>query len=158
VTNAPRCSRWNDVTSALSSSCGLKADASAWCWGGNEAGRIGLPAAIQYDTPTLLDDTATWQAISIDSFGGCGIIDGGVLRCWGRNDEGELGFGVYTDTPLAPFTSGTFSDWTAFAMSRFHACGQRADGGVWCAGENTSGELGTGDELRRYEWTQVALP
>ena len=66
--------------------------------------------------------------------------------------------GSYTTTPLAPFTSGTFTDWTAFSMSRFHACGQRADGGVWCAGENTYGQVGTGDTMRRYAWTQVSLP
>ena len=149
---------WMAVSSALGSSCGLKADASAWCWGNNTMAQIALPALIQYDVPTLLDDTATWQTISVDAFGGCGINDGGVLRCWGRNDEGQIGFGSYTTTPLAPFTSGTFTDWTAFSMSRFHACGQRADGGVWCAGENTYGQVGTGDTMRRYAWTQVSLP
>jgi hypothetical protein len=117
-------------------------------------------------TPTLVPSSSSWAALDVDTFGGCAIEVGvpvvpdgnrGRLACWGRNVEGQLGTGDVTFRAV-PAQSGTFDDWIAIAVGRFHTCGMRADHTLWCTGANAVGQLGVGDRTYRSDWTQVLWP
>ncbi len=83
----------------------------------------------------------------------CGILEGAAY-CWGDNTNGELGRGNTTDAtvPTAVVTTGALSGKTVTDISAAmdnggnggqHTCAV-ADGGVYCWGLNSDGELGNG--------------
>lgn len=148
---------WKLVTAGQNGSGGLTADGRAFTWGANVGASLGQPTLVNYDQPTLLDDTESWSTIDLDTFHGCGIVASGAMRCWGRNVEGQLGRGDNADA-MGPAPSGADTDWVSVDVARFHTCAQRASGSVWCTGDNGSAQLGTGDTDRRNAWTEVALP
>jgi alpha-tubulin suppressor-like RCC1 family protein len=82
----------------------------------------------------------------------CGILEGAAY-CWGDDTNGELGIGSTTDArvPTAVVTTGVLSGKTVTEISAGmddanggqHTCAV-ADGGVYCWGLNSHGELGNG--------------
>ena len=87
----------------------------------------------------------------------CAVVSG-TLRCWGDDSDGQLGVtGGDGGTGQAPVTVGG-GPWIAPAAGSHHTCALANDGGVWCWGGNTNGQLGSGDCASRPEPRQVALP
>jgi alpha-tubulin suppressor-like RCC1 family protein len=79
---------------------------------------------------------------------GCGIrsssATGGELWCWGRNTDGELGQGDGAGGQLrSPVRVGTANDWVDVDCGQGTTCGVRADGSLWCWGDNDWGQVGT---------------
>jgi alpha-tubulin suppressor-like RCC1 family protein len=66
----------------------------------------------------------------------CALADDGRVFCWGQNDEGQLGDGTtdYRDFGTVPVV-GIDDARTIAAGIRF-SCAVRADGTVWCWGED----------------------
>jgi alpha-tubulin suppressor-like RCC1 family protein len=58
----------------------------------------------------------------------------------------------------SPTLVGEDQGWVQLAVGRFHTCVRRADGAVYCTGENDDGRLGTGDFERRNVLTRVGGP
>lgn len=79
----------------------------------------------------------------------CAMVDGRAL-CWGDDLHGELGDAVAGQVPQAqssrPVVAGV-SDVGLIAAGGGHSCAVRADGEVWCWGDDTWGELGDGGDL-----------
>src|SRR5438067_1916925 len=73
-----------------------------------------------------------------------------TLWCWGANESGQLGLGDHQGrrlpTQVAPGTLGSIAQ--VYAGEK-HACAVNADGTLWCWGDNSYGQLGTGDQLPR---------
>jgi alpha-tubulin suppressor-like RCC1 family protein len=156
---------WLTVSTGQDFTCGLRAPGSLHCFGDNSEGQLGVGDRAVHDSPTRTGTDEDWTAIDIDTFHGCGIRKPGTLWCWGRNAEGQLGTGTFTDEPPAPGAAhdapvrvGTDSDWVQISTGRFHTCGRRVDGSLWCTGANDDGRLGTGDSKRRNVMTRVVLP
>jgi alpha-tubulin suppressor-like RCC1 family protein len=143
------------LAGAQNYTCALKTEGSAWCFGADLFGSLGIgsPGTIQ-TTPVRLDFDGEWVAISADTFATCAIESTGALYCWGRNTEGQLGVGDTTDrdTPTAVTLSGP---WLHVSVGRFHMCAVDRARAVYCTGENRQGQLGLGDTVRRNELTRV---
>ena len=93
----------------------------------------------------------------IGVFSTCVLRDDGVtpgehqVWCAGGDDFGQMGDGVAAtstngrlDFVVGPGGVGRFDDAVALACGRNHVCAARADGSVFCWGNDSSRQLGNG--------------
>jgi alpha-tubulin suppressor-like RCC1 family protein len=78
----------------------------------------------------------------------CAVLDDGTVRCWGNNIHGEVGDGTVTpptasQKTLAVAVTG-LNNIVSVTAGATHTCALRADGTLWCWGDNPFGELGDG--------------
>jgi len=147
-------SDWVQLDTGQNGACGVRADGSLWCWGGNAFGQAGTAPSTAITAPRQVGADRDWLEVSIDTFSTCARKRDGSLHCFGRNVEGALGVGDFTDRS-SPTRAGTDLDWTQVSMGRFHACARKNTGAVACTGENVAGQLGVGDTNRRNVFTLV---
>jgi alpha-tubulin suppressor-like RCC1 family protein len=79
----------------------------------------------------------------------CATLTTGALYCWGASGQGRLGLGAMGDT-AAPVRVGSATDWGAPRAGWEHTCALRPSG-VWCWGDNSWGQLVTGDNTPHDE-------
>lgn len=140
---------WTSVDVGYSSSCGIRADHSLWCWGGNFDGQLGDPANTDFKTPTpgRVGGGATWRAVSVGFRHACAIRTDGTLWCWGADGSGQLGNGTTATSVSTPTQVGTAASWASVGTGDFHTCASRTDGTVWCWGANNMGQLGNTTDI-----------
>lgn len=85
------------------------------------------------------------KSISAGTNHTCGITPEGGVKCWGQSSAGRLGNNS-TTVPMYPVVDvvGLTSGVTAVSAGFAHTCAV-ASGGVWCWGNNATGQLGTGN-------------
>jgi alpha-tubulin suppressor-like RCC1 family protein len=143
-------SDWTQVVTGLYHTCATKQDKSLWCWGGNTAGQLGnssapiLAQGSQGGISIPLQVAGAWNSISAGMAHTCGILSDLSLWCWGDNSSGQLGDGseISSSAPVAVVVSG--QAWTSVAAGSAHTCALATDGTLWCWGDNSDGQLGTG--------------
>jgi alpha-tubulin suppressor-like RCC1 family protein len=143
-----------------STTCAIKKDGSLWCWGSNNDGQLGVGVAPQYSDPnphcgapaavTALGNTVTDVALGANH--ACAVKKDGSLYCWGAADQQQLGTGTAaTQTcELASACESSPVQVTALGNTVIgveaagsHTCA-RTSSGVFCWGDNTSGQVGDG--------------
>ena len=139
------------------SSCGIAITGDTYCWGGDAAGEIGdgLDTS-QGDvfTPHKVVGNHQFITLAIGAQHVCGITSTDETWCWGYNGSGQLtdvspvGIDMYTATPVR--LALAFSE---IAAGGDTTCGTTTAGDTYCWGDNTYGQLGTGDSR-----TSVAQP
>ena len=85
-------------------------------------------------------------------------MDGSVV-CWGRRDR--LGAALSNAAPQHAFVSVQgIDDAIDVAAGASHTCARRADGSLWCWGDNARGQTGTNPSATPQALTpiQVTLP
>jgi alpha-tubulin suppressor-like RCC1 family protein len=89
----------------------------------------------------------------------CATRANGTLWCWGDNTYGELGIGNQTgqDRPR-PVTTPAAGGWADVTAGGNHSCAIRANGTLWCWGDNTYGELGIGNQTGQDRPRPVTTP
>ncbi|MFM7617942.1 MAG: hypothetical protein ACKO72_10860 [Actinomycetes bacterium] len=133
--------------------CAVKTAGTAWCWGDNTFGQLGLGSASPTDTPTQVGSLTTWSSISAGAATTCGVAAGGVL-CWGAGGSGQIGNNDVLNkvSPTAISGGGT---WTSVSVGDQQVCGIRSDRTLWCWGGNNLGQLGIGSTVSQKVPTQV---
>ncbi len=125
--------------------CAVAADHSLWCWGDNTEGQLGqadVPGAANALQPVRVGGDSDWIGVAGGQGHTCGVRAPGTMWCWGRNTRLELAAAPSDKQVRAPAQVGTFSDWTAAVdVGQDSSCGIRADGTVWCWGDNSFGQL-----------------
>jgi alpha-tubulin suppressor-like RCC1 family protein len=134
------------IAVGLQQACALLADSSVWCWG------------LAFDGQTTAASTQSVfsgaSAVSLGGYTACAVkaADDSVW-CWGTNEAGQLGDGN-TNGSLAPQQVTIFlgdpkyapdGPATRLSVGFDHVCSVGAN--VFCWGDNTFGELGTGSNL-----------
>ena len=154
--------RW---TLGAGHTCALLDDGSVKCWGGNQDGRLGLG-----DLESRGDDEGEMgealpgvdlgrdrkaQAITAGSFHTCALLDDGSVKCWGLNGSGQLGIGdtvtrgddmADMGDDLPPVELGDDGVVVALSAGFYHTCALFSTRIVKCWGDNSSGQLGLGNQ------------
>ena len=143
-------SDWTQVVTGLYHTCAIKSDKSLWCWGGNTAGQLGnssapiLALGSQGGVSIPLPVAGAWNSVSSGLAHTCGIMNDLSLWCWGDNSSGQLGDGTQ-NSASAPIAVGVPGQaWASVSTGSAHTCALAADGTLWCWGDNSDGQLGTG--------------
>ena len=149
--------------------CAIASDDKLYCWGGNtlpgspSTGNLGVSAVPAVEQcpqntgyacrPVLVDTGGGFPNTSVTDVNlgqqsGC-AIDGGEVFCWGWNSKGQIGDGTTTNRvgPVKVTASSGFANSSVTDISmggRNHACALEG-GKAYCWGDNTAGQLGTGD-------------
>lgn len=130
--------------------CGLKGDGTAYCWGGNLVGQLGVGDTVHRATATAVAGGLKFANISVGGYGvhTCGTTTTGDGYCWGANYAGQLGqpnteTGCRDECHVLPgLISGNFK-WSVVSAGWSHTCGL-AGTSAYCWGKNATGEMGTG--------------
>ena len=155
---------WADISTMGGSTCGLKRDATAWCWGDHAAYTTG---EIDGKAPEPVQIPGAWNQVASGWFHVCGVTTDAKGWCWGRND-GQLG----TDQPVTDGTKVQLpGTWRAIVPGGYGnndavTCGIDEDRSAWCWGDNTYGQLGDGstdasavpvEVAGDHEWAQLSV-
>jgi alpha-tubulin suppressor-like RCC1 family protein len=131
--------------------CATSSVGLAYCWGGGFYGQLGGGSFVPNSTvPRLVDRSLTFTQLAVATLGHtCGVSTGGQAYCWGLNDEGQLGngiaFGETVDTvPQLVVGGHTFSE---LAVGSRHTCGVTTTHELYCWGDDSRGELGSGKSV-----------
>jgi alpha-tubulin suppressor-like RCC1 family protein len=144
---------WMDVMLGDDTACAWHVDRTAWCWGDNTDGQLGIGDRVTRAVPQRGPMTAWATYVYGENDHACGLMDDDTLWCWGENDYGQLALGNTTDQ-VSPVQIGT-ATWLVASPGGDHTCAIRSDGLLFCSGQNADGELGVGDIMPRDVFTQV---
>lgn len=136
---------WTAVATGLRHTCALGSGALT-CWGDNTDGELGVPDP---DPPLahVAGPAGSWTAFTAGFGRSCATRADTTLWCWGDNTSGQLGTGG-GDTTVPAQVAGT--GWTGVrthddGLSSYlpgTTCGLKADGSLWCWGDNDSSQTG----------------
>ena len=136
---------FESVGGGLNHSCGLTTDGTAYCWGGNLDGELGIGSAdgTHHTTPEKISGGLVLASVSTDFIHNCGITAPGVTYCWGGNFGGQLGNGT-TANASAPVAISANLTFALVSAGRSHTCALTTEGTGYCWGGNGDGKLGNG--------------
>ena len=142
--------------SALSSTCAVATNGSAWCWGQNNFGQLGDGTTTNALSPVAVGGGGTYSAISTGSRSSCAIATPlKSLYCWGDNTYAEIGDGTTTARPNPTLVLGGHA-YTSVTVSDLYSCGVVTTGKAYCFGYNGYGVLGDGTTSQRSTPVAVA--
>lgn len=137
------------VVSGNSHSCLLK-DGGVKCWGYNSMGQLGDAGSADSHVPVSVSGLSSGvTALVAGQNHTCALLSGGGVKCWGYNRNGQLGDDTKTDSNIPVSVKGTGGTGALAGVSAISAGADFScaviSGAVKCWGDNTSGQLGTGD-------------
>jgi alpha-tubulin suppressor-like RCC1 family protein len=133
---------WASVAPSSHHTCGTRTDGTAWCWGNNSAGQLGVPTAdaSRNPNPLKVGNAADWTHVSTGGGGySCGVRSDGSGWCWGWGKQGQIGDGAEVSRPSPTQVAGSWAEMDAYNST---SCGIRIDGTAWCWGSNHAGQAG----------------
>jgi alpha-tubulin suppressor-like RCC1 family protein len=141
--------------------CVRMSDGTAWCWGLDSDGQLGDRPAIveggadpvsEVPVPVLSDTLGPLRGVEQIVTGErhtCALIVGGSVVCWGNDVLGSLGDGAGSEPrsliPVRVMTSelgDQLEGVVRIASGAGHTCAIDGDGGLWCWGANSRGQVG----------------
>ena len=153
---------WSQVTT-LGRQCGMvgtKTDGTAWVWGHNNEGALGLNQAttVKISSPTQIGSDTTWpiaeHKMDGDGYHIAVIKQDGTLWTWGHgNNQGQLGQNERVDYSSPVQVPGT--TWKYVSVNENAVMATKTDGTLWAWGYNVSGELGHNDIIPKSSPVQI---
>lgn len=167
--------KFKSIATGWEHACGLSTDGTAFCWGDNVNGQLGIGTfATSQSSPTAVMTSEHFSTLAAAGEFTCGLTLDGRAMCWGGNAYGQLGDGT-TTTRLAPVSVTGGLKFASIAVATFfvsapppelpaaplaaapgHACALTETGQAYCWGWNGWGQLGDGSTLDHHAPTAVA--
>lgn len=147
--------RFTSLALSTYHTCGIVADARAYCWGESFVGQLGNGSTEPTSIPTPVSGDHRWRALSLGSSHSCGITTDGALYCWGGNERGQFGNGTVTDVTTTPLLIDDTGVYVSIVAGGFHTCGITVAGTAFCWGYGEYGQLGNGVMNNNPRPTQV---
>lgn len=145
------------ITAGNGHACGIKSDASAWCWGLDSNGQLGNGngSSASQPSPVRVNDLLAFKQIKSSAQAVCAIKTDGTLWCWGSDSQEQLGNGAGGDA-TSPAASSDTGIWQNISVGQTHTCGIKNDASAWCWGTSADGALGLGASTSATVPTQLA--
>lgn len=125
------------------SSCARKTDGTLWCWGSGTFGKLGNGSNTKALSPVWVEaGPGAVVRIAIAENYGCALDTAGAMWCWGQNNKGQLGNGTTTDASTPVQVAALGANVVEIGTAGDHACARKADGTMWCWGNNSAHQLG----------------
>lgn len=131
------------LTAGDSHTCGLDASGSAYCWGSNGFGQLGVSSPSISTSPVAVGGGLTFSQLSAGFAHTCAIDSTSDAYCWGLNSSGQLGTGSLSTTS-SPSPVSTELSWAAVDAGELQTCAIDLDRRAFCWGKNDTGQLGNG--------------
>lgn len=94
---------WTQVSSGYGFTCALDSAGTAYCWGKNDVGQLGIgTTSVLESTPRPVAGGISFLSIDVGFEHGCGVSTDRGLYCWGANGDGRLGFGGLSGPEVTP--------------------------------------------------------
>ncbi len=133
-------------------------DGSLYAWGNNSDGQLGVGDEVNRNIPAKVNLSGKVKLITTKGESVYALTEDGSLYAWGYNFSGELGAGnvnEYVNTPAKVNLPAKIKE-LIINYSSYYAILE--DGSLYAWGNNSSGQLGVGDEVNRNTPTKVNLP
>lgn len=133
------------VSAGLGFTCGTTLDGAAYCWGENGSGQLGTGDFTGRAVPARLGGVQGALAASTGAAHACVLTAAGRVYCWGDNSVGQLGDGGTVGSPVpvqVQRPAGVL--FLSITTGAVHSCALASDGGTYCWGDNSVGQLGDG--------------
>lgn len=133
----------------------LKTDGTAWVWGDNGYGQLGIGASTSSDrsSPVQLGSATDWTAASCGYQNMAGIRSG-KLYSWGRNSSGGVGDGTVVQRN-SPVQIGALTTWLDVQTGNEMAVAVKTDGTLWAWGANYQGQAGQSNVIKYSSPVQI---
>jgi alpha-tubulin suppressor-like RCC1 family protein len=108
---------WATVSAGSDFGIAIKTDGTAWSWGGNFFGQLGLNVSntLTYSSPKQIGALTNWSTISGGYRSPSAIKTNKTLWSWGENSSGQLGIGsVYNYS--SPKQVGSLTNWYSVSV------------------------------------------
>ncbi|WP_373049529.1 Ig-like domain-containing protein [Vulgatibacter sp.] len=126
------------LTTGNDYACALDDGGSAWCWGSNFAGQLGIEEAdgeiFDVAVPTLAAGGTAFTSIDAGIGHTCAVTPAGKAWCWGWNGNGQLGNGTSGEGRFGPQEIAGIT-FTSVQAGSFATCGLDTVGQAFCWGE-----------------------
>ena len=128
--------------------CALTNGGGVLCWGANNYGQLGTGDTSSRNVPTSVSGLDSGvNAISAGTYHTCAAKASGAVFCWGYNSSGQLGNGNNSNSTVPVPVSGLSSGVNAISAGTYYTCAVKASGEAFCWGDNSFGQLGTGNTI-----------
>src|SRR6266545_4128308 len=130
--------------------CGLTTNGSAYCWGLNSSGQLGIGTFVSDSVPRLVTGGLNFSQVSAGISHTCGVTASNTIYCWGSNTSGQLGIGSTGGSSPEPtqVTPATPLVFVQVSAGSDHTCATTTSGGLasgaYCWGNDGNGQLGDG--------------
>jgi len=141
---------WTLVSGGYKHSVGIRANGTAWAWGGNSERQLGDGTTSNRSSPvSVLGGFTDWVMVGAASIHSAGLRANGTIWTWGDNGTGQLGDGTITNRNSPVSVVGGFTDWITISSCIRSNLALRANGTAWAWGKNDQGQLGDGTTSTR---------
>jgi alpha-tubulin suppressor-like RCC1 family protein len=153
----------------------LTGDGEIWSWGYNGYGTLGDGTTTTRTSPVTLTNVTGVVFTDVVS-GGCygamvyGLTDDGHVWAWGSNRDAQGGDGSWAVDRNTPFLT-SLSDIVEIQSDQWRytlngvggvpggfTIAKDSSGQLWGAGDNSYGQLCTGNQTRQYSWFAMNMP
>ena len=158
---------WRQISAGRYTSMALRTNGTAWAWGRNYYGALGINATGNRSSPvSVVGNITDWIQISNDGNAAMALRSNGTIWGWGYNGNGRIGDNTTVSRSSPVSVVGGFTDWIQIAAGYKHSTAIRANGTAWCWGLGQQGALGNNATSLRSspvsvvggytDWTKIA--
>ena len=139
--------KFTQLVTYARTTCGLRQDGQALCWGTNNWNALGDGSNIPFSSaPVAVAGNHVFTKLVAGAEHACGLKATGSLYCWGHGDWGQIGNGN-TSSAVAPVLAAGGMQFVDVAAGSAVTCGITSAGAAYCWGANSLGQLGIGGQI-----------
>lgn len=161
--------QYTSISAGRTHACATTSAGAVECWGDNYYGESGPgDNSHRTRTPTSVGGPALTAIAVGDGFHSCGLTAQGSAYCWGRDGSGRLGLGSPAPEPCgfegrescsnSPLPVAGGHTFKSISAGLEFTCALSLEGDAYCWGDNSRGQLGTGDRTPTRAPVRVTTP